>query len=249
MTGRLAHIWRYPVKSHGREALDRIEVTAGATLPWDRAWAVAHESAEIDGTTWAPCANFSRGAKAPGLMAIDATLDEASGALTLSHPDLEPVTVAPDREPAALIDWAAPLMAENRAASTRVVRVPGRGMTDTDFPSISLLNLSSLRALEQRLGQSLSPLRFRGNFGVDGLGPWEEFEWIGRRIRIGAVEFRVEERIKRCLATTANPETGRRDADTLGALENGWGHRDFGVYMVADTNGTVALGDPVELVQ
>ena len=71
-------------------------------------------------------------------------------------------------------------------------------------------------------------------------------DWIGQDITIGATTFRVEERITRCLATTANPDTGIRDADTLGALEAGWDHRDFGVYLTATSSGDVAIGDKVQ---
>ena len=42
-------------------------------------------------------------------------------------------------------------------------------------------------------------------------------------------------------------ETGRVDADTLGALEAGWGHRDFGVYAVVLEGGEIALNDEVAL--
>ena len=45
------------------------------------------------------------------------------------------------------------------------------------------------------------------------------------------------------MATTANPETGRRDAETLDALERGWGHQDFGVYAEVVAGGTVKVGD------
>ena len=44
------------------------------------------------------------------------------------------------------------------------------------------------------------------------------------------------------MATTANPETGVRDADTLGAL-NSWGHQDMGVYGIVQTGGLMSLGD------
>ena len=118
----------------------------------------------------------------------------------------------------------------------------------TDFPSISLAGAASLRALSGKLGRPLDQRRFRANFWVEGLGPWEEFEWVGKTITIGDVRFSVRERIERCMATTANPETGRRDADTLGALEDGWGHRDVGVYLVAETSGRVAMGDAVGAV-
>lgn len=43
----------------------------------------------------------------------------------------------------------------------------------------------------------------------------------------------------------ANPDTGLRDADTLAALDQGWGHRDFGIALVAETSGAVAVGDTV----
>ena len=250
MTGALVRIDRHPIKSHGRETLAAVDVTAGQMLPWDRHWAVLHEAAKADGTEWAPCANFSRGSKAPGLMAIRADFDPDHVSVTLSHPDRpDALTFRPGdaADLPAFLDWVRPLMPADRAASVRIVSAGTRGMSDTDFPSISLLNLASIRALGDRLGQDLDPRRFRGNFWVDGLAAWEEFGWIGQTIAIGDVRFRVEERIVRCLATTANPDTGQRDADTLGALEAGWGHRDMGVYMTALDSGRVETGNAVRL--
>jgi uncharacterized protein len=108
-----------------------------------------------------------------------------------------------------------------------------------------VLNLASLRALSQRVGRDLAMERFRGNVWLDGLGPWQEFEWIGREIRLGGATLLVRERIGRCKATAVDPDTGRRDADTLGALEAGWGHTEFGVYAEVVAGGAVAVGDPV----
>jgi hypothetical protein len=51
------------------------------------------------------------------------------------------------------------------------------------------------------------------------------------------------EPIGRCRATEANPSTGRRDAPTLAALEDGWGHTRFGVYAMVRKGGLVAVGD------
>lgn len=245
MTGRLATIWRHPIKSHGRESIDRCQVTADQTLPWDRVWAVAHEASEADGSTWVPCANFARGAKAPGLMAISAKVNEPDRTMTLSHPDLGALTLDPDNaaEADAFIHWVMPLAPADRALPARVIRAQTQGMTDSPYPSISLIGTASLDALSNETGTPLDPRRFRANFWIDDLFPWEEFDWIGKTVTIGDVPFRVEERITRCLATAANPDTGRRDADTLGALEEGWGHRDMGVYLRATGHGTVAIGD------
>ena len=248
MTGAVAQIWRHPIKSHGREALKNVALVAGQTMAWDRAWAVAHSQSKIDGTDWAPCVNFSRGAKTPSLMAISATLDDARRILTLTHPDRPILRFSPETEAAAFLVWVAPLMPADRAASTRLVRVPDRGMTDTDFPSISLLNLASNAALSQRIGTEMSPNRWRANIWLKGMEPWQEFELIGKTLQLGAAQLTVRERIVRCMATTANPETGHRDADTLGALQAGWNHQDFGIYAEVTKSGAISVNDIVEVM-
>ncbi|MGB5557838.1 MAG: MOSC N-terminal beta barrel domain-containing protein [Paracoccaceae bacterium] len=248
MTGTVAQIWRHPIKSHGRESLDQVPLTAGRTMPWDRTWAVTHENTKSDGTAWAPCANFSIGSRAPLLQAIVASLDEATGTVSLTHPDRPDLRFNPDTEQGRFLEWVGPLMPQGRAASTGIVRVPDRGMTDTDFPSVSLINLASHRAFSQQLEQDLSPLRWRGNFLIDALEPWEEFDWIGKRLRIGRAELTVRECIGRCLATAANPQTGIRDVDTLKALRDGRGHTDFGVYGEVVVTGDIKVGDTLEVL-
>ncbi|MTI03197.1 MOSC domain-containing protein [Roseibium sp. RKSG952] len=245
MTGAITSIWRHPIKSHGRESLDDVTLIPGQTMPGDRVWAVAHEASKADGSEWVPCANFSRGAKAPQLMAISARLE--GDTVTLSHPKQPDLSFDPDTQQDMFLNWVTPLMPADRAASARIIRAPGRGMTDSDFPSISLCNMASHRAVEQKLGQNLSINRWRGNIWFDGLPLWEEFDWPGRDIRIGETLLRVRERITRCLATTANPETGERDADTLGALR-AWEHQDFGVYAEVIEGGKIEIGNKVEVI-
>lgn len=238
-------LWRHPIKSHGREALTHARLTAGMSFPWDRVWAVAHDAAKADGTEWAPCVNFSIGAKLPGLMAIDAVLDEDTETVTLTHPDLGTLTLRPDEDPDALIAWTKPLMDPARAQSQRVLRVPGRGMTDTDYPSISIGNLSSHRVVEQKLGTPLSTKRWRANIWLEGLAPWEEFDLVGKTLRIGSAKIAIREPVVRCLATTTNPETGKRDADTLSVLNE---DREFCVYGEVVGSGEVRLGDTAEVI-
>lgn len=245
MTPRVTGLWRHPIKSHGREALTSVRLEAGATMPWDRTWAVAHDASDVDGSAWAHCRNFTIGSKAPGLMAIDARLDDATGTVTLTHPDLPDLIIDPDKDGDALIAWSRPLQPENRAQSARVIRVPGRGMTDTDFPSVSIGNMASHRAVEHKLGQGLSEKRWRANIWLDGLPPWDEGDWIGKTVRIGSAEIAVREPVVRCLATTANPETGQRDADTLSVLNEA---REFCVYGEVVTSGEIALGDGIEVL-
>lgn len=244
MTIAVSQICRHPIKSHGRETIPEVALAAGETLPFDRLWAVAHDQSDVDGSAWVPCQNFSRGSKAPALAAITATLDEATKTVTLRHPDRADLSLRPDHDGQRLIDWAGDMIPPGRARSARVVRSATRGFTDSDFASVTLCNMSSHRAVEQRVGQPLSIHRWRGNIWFDGAAPWEEFDWMDREVRIGEAVLVPRERTDRCLATHNDPDTGLRDVDVLSALDH-WGHSDFSVRAEVVRSGRVRLGDEV----
>ncbi|WP_174234492.1 MOSC domain-containing protein [Sulfitobacter sp. SK012] len=240
-------LFRHPLKSHGREALDHVRLNQDQSMPFDRLWAVAHEAAKADGSEWAACQNFSRGSKAPKLMAINASLNEATQTLTLTHPERPDLTFRPDDDSAAFIDWVMPLVPSDRALPDRILRLDGRGFTDSDFASVSLCSVASHAEVEDIAQTPLSPLRWRGNIWFDGTAPWAEFDWVGRDIAIGGAVLQIQEPIVRCLATTANPETGLRDVDTLAALKT-MDHQHFGIYARVIQTGDIAVGDKLELI-
>lgn len=226
-------------------------LTQGRPLPFDRIWAVAHESAGLDVelTDWAHKRSFLRGAGCAELMAI-ACHSHDDGRLTLTHPRAGQISLNPDTDGPALIDWLRPLWPENRPAPSHICARTGPvnarpALADTPEPHIAVLNLSSLRELSARMGQDLSIHRWRGNLWLDGLAPWAEFDMIGQTLQIGTARLRIVQRITRCKATTADPATGVWDGDTLGALQAGYDHTDFGVYAVVEAGGAVAVGDTV----
>jgi hypothetical protein len=181
-------------------------------------------------------------------MALTATLNEADGTVTLSHPELWDLTFNPDQDADKFIEWVRPIMPANRRQSTGILKVPGVGLTDSDWPSISIISHSSNAALGDTFGTTLSMDRWRGNIHVDGLEAWQEFDLVGRNIRIGSAEFEVRERIERCTATTVDPETGEYDWDTLKHLKERFGHRDFGVKVYVTKAGEIARGDTLEVL-
>ena len=242
MTIRLAHICRHPIKAYGREMLASVCLSAGEGLPFDREWAVAHGGAKLV-PGWNPCMNFTRGAKAPALMAVTASLDEAARRVTLDHPTAGRIAVAPDdpADQSRLLAWADPLIPAGRARPAAIV-AGGRVMSDSAFPSVSILSLTSLAELSARMGQDLSIHRWRANLWLDGAGAWDEWGWIGQRFRLGDAVLEVVERITRCVATKVDPETGAEKGDTLAALESEYGHQDFGVYARVIDGGQIVNG-------
>ncbi|WP_296420211.1 MOSC domain-containing protein [Pseudooctadecabacter sp.] len=250
--GHVAEIWRHPIKSHGREPLSHVTLTAGQTLPWDRHWAVAHEACKFktDDPKWVMCRNFMIGVATPALAAIWASFDEVTGQITLTHTDLSPITFAPDRpeDVARFIAWVQPLCPPDKRQPTDIVTAGTRGMTDTAYPTVSIMTRATHRAVEAQLGTPIAHHRWRGNIWLDGPEPWEEFDWTGGDIRIGDAVLSVQEPIRRCMATAANPQTGKRDVDTLAALRDGWDHQHFGVYATVKTSGTLRVGDTYEVL-
>ena len=242
----VAAIYRHPIKAIGREEVDEVDLIAGQTLPGDRLWAVAHDAAKLADGEWNRCVNFIRGASSPKLMAV--TLRSDGDTLHLKHPDRPDITITPETDSAALVEWVAPLVAEGRATPTQLVPAPeDRGLTDTSIPSISVASMASHEAVAERADRPFDLHRWRCNIFLDGLAAWEEFDWIGRTIRMGEAEARVEARLDRCMATTVNTETGERDVPTLEILRD-FGHQDFSVAIVVTKGGRLRTGDRVDVI-
>jgi uncharacterized protein YcbX len=92
--------------------------------------------------------------------------------------------------------------------------------------------------------------RFRPSAVVTGAPPWAEDHW--RRIRIGAVPFRVVKPCGRCLVTTTDQITGERGSQPLKMLgqRRRFGQQlVFGQNMIPDTGGVIRVGDPVEILE
>ncbi|MFC7548026.1 MOSC domain-containing protein [Plantactinospora sp. GCM10030261] len=134
---------------------------------------------------------------------------------------------------------------------------PGDRVSFADAYPILLANQASLAALNGWLAddgdEPLPMARFRPNLVVEGAEPWAEDGWVGKLIRVGAVEFLVAGGCDRCVVTTTDQETGVRGKQPLRVLAK---HRRFGrdllfgVHLVprpvaGDLVGTLSVGDPV----
>jgi len=106
------------------------------------------------------------------------------------------------------------------------------------------------RWLSQDGEQPVPMTRFRPNAVVTGAPPWAEDRW--RRIRIGAVEFRVVKPCGRCVVTTIDQvtgEVGSQPLKMLGRRRRFGKQLVFGQNMIPDGPGVVRAGDPVEVLE
>jgi uncharacterized protein len=135
----------------------------------------------------------------------------------------------------------------------RIARVdtPGDG---SDVEPVTLVSLASVDELS-RQGDAdgrVDPGRFRMLFELDGCAPHEEDSWTGRRMRVGDAVIRVGAPVPRCVVTTQDPATGRRDFPTLSVIKRyrgiAHGQLPFGVYADVERPGDVSVGDEARLL-
>lgn len=126
---------------------------------------------------------------------------------------------------------------------------PGQPVSFADGYPYLLFGESAVDAVNARIDPPVSAESFRPNIVIAGNAAHEEDGW--RRLRIGGVLFRQTKPCVRCVFTTVDPQRGERRADgqPLKALKDYRLGEDgvlFGINLVAENVGTIALGDTVE---
>jgi len=127
-----------------------------------------------------------------------------------------------------------------------------------DVHGLSILGTASSRAIAERNdADPVDPRRWRMNIEITTDEPHVEDSWRGRQVRVGDVVVEMGGPIKRCAATTRNPDSGVVDLQTLRMIrayrgrqetvEDGFGFY-FGVYATPVTTGRVHVGDEVALL-
>jgi uncharacterized protein YcbX len=117
------------------------------------------------------------------------------------------------------------------------------------FPLL-VATTASLDDLNARLDRPLPMNRFRPNVVVDGCAPWAEDGW--RHARVGPVPLRLPKPCDRCVVTTTDQRTGERGVEplrTMATFRKIEGKVYFGVNAVPDARGSIAVGDPVTVLE
>jgi uncharacterized protein len=226
--GRVAALWRYPVKSMAAEPLEEVEV-AWAGFAGDRRWAFVRSGIERSGFPWMTIRQRSNmGEYRPSF--VDASRPD----------DSRTVVRTPTGDELEVVD---PALAAELGEGVRVIK-QDRGVFDA-MP-LSLISTQSVAALGALVGSELDPLRFRPNLLIEASEPYEEETWVGSVVRVGGMAMRVDQQDERCAIVTVDPVTSERNPAVLRTIAQ---QRDtcMGVYGSTVTPGRVAVGDPVVL--
>lgn len=260
-TATIHAIYRYPVKGLSAEALSHAPLSAGATIPADRLYAIENGPSGFDLAvpSYLPKQRFLMLMRHERLAALRTSFDETTHTLTITSESREAargdLRTAAGR--ATIEQFFAAYCADELRGPPRILTAPehsfqnmrpGHSFSDVAQKVVSIINLASVAEVENAVGMPVHPLRFRGNVYVAGWPAWREFDLVGEEIALGSARLKVVRRTKRCAATDVEPETGIRDLNIPQTLAQTFGHADCGVYAEVVGAGEIAVGDPVRAV-
>jgi len=141
-----------------------------------------------------------------------------------------------------------------------------------DTRTVHLVNAATVRDVEEKFGMKLNAIRFRPNIVVDGLEPWKEFDFVGKRLRIvnrnkdegrpnnEGLVLKVLSRTVRCAGVGVDPFDPKRKIDIPQMLSKHFPEHGpyLGVYAVVecdtenapdDFEFNISVGDRIELIE
>jgi uncharacterized protein YcbX len=244
-------IYRYPVKGMTPEALPEVTLTPGDPLPFDRAWAIENGGGRFDPNAprYLPKINFVMLMRDERLASLEARFDETDRTLTIFRAGKQVARGALDTKLGRqmLEQFIAAYMKSELRGAPKIVSAPGHSFSDVSARCVHIVNLASVRDLERVIGRTVDPRRFRPNIVLDGIPPWEEFKWVGRKVTAGDATLDVFTRTQRCDATNVDPVTAARDMAIPAMLMRHFGHSDFGIYAKVVEGGRIATGSPLSV--
>lgn len=252
MRGTILSLFRHPVKGLTPEPLLEAELAEGRNFPNDRIFAV-----EVGASGFEPehprhitKMRFAVLARFPELARLKTRLDDETGLLSITDETGFGVDI-PFAEPEsreALSRFIAAFLGGEVSQPLKVLEGPGAHRFTDNLRDgfVSAINIASIRAVERAIGEPVDPARFRANIYYDAGEAFIEDEFErGDGVVMGPVSLKVRKPIERCIATHANPVTGVRDIDMVGALQAHFGRITLGNYLSVERGGRIAPGDLV----
>lgn len=252
MTAHITDLYRYPIKGLSPEPLGKTSLAPGKTFPGDRSYAVENGPIGFDPAApkFFPKINFLMLMKNERLAALRTRFDDATHVLSIARDGKDEVRgdLSTESGRATIEAFFADNFADELRGPPKVLSSPGYSFSDLAAPVISIINLASVAALAEIIGQPVNPLRFRGNIHVKGWDAWSERELPGKELKIGATRLKVVDEIVRCAATNVDPVTAERDLEIPKTLMRSYGHAFCGVYCEVITGGGIATGDVITIL-
>ncbi|MEF8814932.1 MAG: MOSC N-terminal beta barrel domain-containing protein, partial [Halovenus sp.] len=258
----LSHIAVYPVKALDPVARDRVTVTDIGGLAGDRAFAIVDEAGE-----------YVNGKRTDAVHRLRSDVDLEERTIGLAVGEDEPERFHLDRDREAIEAWLGEYLGltvrlEERTGGAQTDRAVYSDSSKTGPTLVSTATLRKAASWYDDIDATGMRLRLRPNLVVAGVPAFWEDRLLATHshVRIGDVRLEGVEPVPRCIVPVRDPQTGketeefrkrfveRREATLPAWMDSDLLDGNFFSMTVgtripeADRDGTLAVGDDVELV-
>ena len=252
---KIKSIVRYPIKGLSGENVENIILEKNQVLPGDREFAFARSyvTYEENNPMYLRKTNFLALVREEKLAKLDTKFDPKTRELTINLDNKVVINEILLKEGnikkvETFFQNYLNLGIDNKPKLVKGIKVENNNnlihsFSDIPDKAVSIINLNTIRELEKKLSKKIAPSRFRGNLLIENGNPWEEFDWIGKKISIGDCLIEVFKKTQRCAATNVNPENAIRDINIPNEINTHYGHLDLGVYARVVKTGLVSISD------
>jgi uncharacterized protein YcbX len=248
-TAQIQSIYRYPVKGLSPEQLTAVALRQGRQLPNDRRYAIENGPIGFDPADpkYFPKSHFLMLMRDERLAALRTRFDDQTHELSVQYNGAEVTrgNLESAEGRAAIEAFFKSYCAQELKGPPKVLPGGDHSFSDVAKKVVSIINLASVAALEDLVGQPVDPLRFRGNVYVTGWPAWSEFEMVGKTLLAGDARLNVTKVIGRCAAVNVDPVTAARDLNLPQMMMRSLGHMDCGIYAEVAADGRIAAGDSI----
>ena len=252
---KIKNIVRYPIKGLSGENLENITLEKNQVLPGDREFAFSrsHVTYDRNNPVYLRKTNFLALVKEEKLAKLETKFDTKTRKLTINLDNkvvINEILLKEEniKKVETFFQNYLNLGIDNKPKLVQGIKIQNNNnlthsFSDIPDKAVSIINLNTINELEKNIGKNINPSRFRANFLIDQGNPWEEFNWIGKKVSVGECVLEVFKRTQRCAATNVNPENAVRDINIPNEINTHYGHFDLGVYARVIKTGLVSISD------
>lgn len=260
VVGRIASLWRYPVKSMRGERL-QVAYAGFPGVYGDRVYAIRSSASPkgfpyFTGRDQGQMLRYRAAFRHPDRMTAPPNLAEAevlAPGVTPLYADVGDLMVDVETPSGDVLPVDDPRLLDllrEGARDGHELSVLRSERALTDCRPFSLFSMQTARQLSEEVGVELGTRRFRANAYVDlrSGSAFGENDWVGRRLRIGAkAEIAVTDRDPRCKMITLDPDTGVANSEVMRRVVRDHGGT-AGVYGAVLVEGVIREGDEIALL-
>jgi len=167
MTGRIAALYRYPVKGFTPERIKGARLETGGYFPWDRVYAVENGPSGFNAALprFVSKGRFAVLARIPKLARARTAYNEVTGIFSVTAVGHTPFAgdLTKPFGRSAFAAWLTSFLdSSDLDGPLRVLSAPSHRFTDDIKGYVSVINLASVSDLEQKIGKPFGSVKVSG---------------------------------------------------------------------------------------